>query len=111
MNGLEAANAARERMKAEGRKPERLNPAERAKANPRSRSLAIRAYCWQCSGEDADPNVRWRVGNCEIPDCALWPHRPWQTQVGRPVPPSLTDENAEEPDELPAVAHEPSRPG
>lgn len=101
---LEAAHAARERMKAEGRKPEFLNPVEKAKANPRSRQMAIRAYCWTCEGGDADPAVRWRVGNCEITACPLWPHRPWQTQVGRPVPPILTAINAKNGDDTPEVA-------
>jgi len=59
-------------------KPERLDPIQKSKKNPGSRQLAIRAYCYSCSGENSDPHWRWRIGNCEIPECPLWRFRPYQ---------------------------------
>lgn len=100
---LQAAHEERERRKAAGIKTKTLNPVEKAKANPRSLKSAIRAFCWTCEGGDADSGVRWRVGNCEITDCPLWPHRPWQTQVGRPAPSIVTAINAENGNDTPGV--------
>lgn len=62
---------------------ERLTPLEKAARNPGSRSLAIRAKCWDCSGGDADPGVRARVRDCPSKTCPLWPLRPWQNAHGR----------------------------
>ena len=66
-----------------------LDPIERAKTEPKSLRRAINAKCYECQGEDADPSWQWRVGNCEIPDCPLWPHRPYQKQKGLPTPARL----------------------
>lgn len=76
---LQAQEKMRE-MRASGWKPVVLNPREKAKANPKSLKLAIRAHCWECCGGDAKGNnVRQRVHECDlIEKCALWPHRPWQ---------------------------------
>lgn len=56
----------------------RLNPIDKAKANPTSLRLAITAKCYDCEGQDADPGVRQRIGTCGIKTCPLWPVRPWQ---------------------------------
>lgn len=82
---------AREVLKAKARdgKLIRLDPIERAKRNPKSRRLAVNAKCFDCQGRDADPCVAWRIGNCEIPACALWPVRPHQHLFGKPTPPGL----------------------
>lgn len=56
--------------------PERLNPLEKAKTNPKSRSLAIRAKCYDCVGQDADPAWHRRVRECEFTECPLWEFRP-----------------------------------
>jgi hypothetical protein len=69
-------------MREAGWKPVLLNPIEKARANPNSLKLAIRAHCWECNGRDADPHVKLRVRDCTIKDCPLWPHRPWQDAVG-----------------------------
>lgn len=89
MNGLEAARAKVAEMRARGEQPQRLNPIESARRNPASRAAAIRAMCWTCQGCDADPGVQWRVGNCQITECPLWPHRPWKAQRGKPMPVAL----------------------
>lgn len=56
----------------------RLNPMERAKANPKNKRLAIYAYCWDCQGGDADPGVRERIRECSRVQCPLYAHRPHQ---------------------------------
>ena len=86
---LAAARAAQAAKRARGDKVEILDPVEKAKRNPASRALAIAAKCWDCQGGDADPHPRWRIGNCQITDCPLWPLRPYQAQHGRPEPASL----------------------
>jgi hypothetical protein len=69
-------------MRAAGWKPVLLNPVEKALANPKSTKLAIVAHCWTCSGANADPGVKFRVRDCSVKSCALWPHRPWQSIKG-----------------------------
>ncbi len=56
----------------------RLDPIEKARANPRSKALAIKAMCWDCVGAGADPNPRGQVRTCQIIRCPLHPVRPWQ---------------------------------
>lgn len=90
---LAKARAAAERAAAErkqtGEKRVRLDPIERLKRNPTSRALAINAYCFGCSGRNADPCVRWRVGNCPITDCELYQARPYKHLCGSPTPRAL----------------------
>lgn len=54
------------------------NPIEKALENPKSLRLAINAKCYDCEGRDADPKVKWRIGNCQCHDCPLYPVRPYQ---------------------------------
>ena len=63
-------------------------PIEKAKEDPRSLRKAITAKCWDCEG-DEDPAVKWRIGNCLVPECPLYPVRPFQNLHGKPVPRSL----------------------
>lgn len=59
----------------------RLDPIEKARANPTSNKLAIAGFCYRCvGGENSNkPNViRASVRDCQAPDCLLWPVRPWQ---------------------------------
>ena len=51
----------------------RLNPIEKAKANPKSKRAAINAYCFDCSDEKYKD-----VRTCHIKYCPLWLLRPWQ---------------------------------
>jgi hypothetical protein len=55
----------------------------RAYANPRSRTLAVKAKCYDCEGGDADPNVKMRIGTCGITTCPLWAVRPYQKSAER----------------------------
>ena len=54
-------------------KTERLDPLEKARQNPQSKSLAIRAMCWECSGAQ-----REEIKNCPCEKCPLWVHRPFK---------------------------------
>ena len=54
---------------------ERLDPLEKAKRNPKSKVLAIRAYCYDCCG-----GVKTEVTLCPSTNCPLWLHRPWQSK-------------------------------
>lgn len=61
-----------------------LSPMERARLNPESRALAVRAYCYDCMGGqpvgdvNTNGNLRKMVGDCSVTSCALWDVRPWQ---------------------------------
>jgi hypothetical protein len=68
---------------------ERLDPIERARRNPTSLKMAITAKCWDCQGGDDDPHPRWRIANCTMPDCPLFPQRPYQKLFDTPAPVSL----------------------
>lgn len=69
--------------------PKTYDPMERALKNPTSLRAAIDAKCWDCQGRDSDPAPRWRIGNCEMPDCPLYPVRPYQSNQYRPMPNAL----------------------
>ena len=96
---LEKARAALE-AKRESGPVSRRDPIQKAKANPNSLRLAINAKCYDCQGQDADPCVEWRIGNCEIPDCPLYPVRPYKHLLGKPVPASLRFYSDESTDEI-----------
>lgn len=70
-----AQRVSRERREA-GEEIIRLNPMEKAKANPKSRALAINAKCWDCSGESRS----------EIRDCPLYQFRPYQARTNLATP-------------------------
>lgn len=56
----------------------RLDPIERLATNPTSLRLAINAKCYDCQGQDADPNWQRRVGECGCTTCPLHAVRPYQ---------------------------------
>ena len=64
-------------------------PDDKHNKNPKSLRLAINGMCWQCQGEDADPCVKWRIGNCEITGCCLWTVRPYKHMHGSETPANL----------------------
>ena len=47
-----------------------LNPKERAALEPQSRKYAIKAYCWECSGNNLS-----EVTRCEYSGCPLYNFR------------------------------------
>ena len=61
-----------------------LSPTERARFDPISRPLAVKAYCYDCMGgqpagqRNPNGNVRRMVAECPAISCALWDVRPWQ---------------------------------
>lgn len=73
------------------RKERIYDPLKRAKLNPKSLRAAVDAKCWECQGCDADPAPRWRIGNCEIPNCPLYSIRPYQSKYGKQLPKFLRD--------------------
>lgn len=91
--GLERARQARKAMQEAGIAVRIKNPLEKLADNPTSLRLAINAKCYQCEGEDADQNVRWRIGNCVVPKCGLFAVRPHQHLHGTSAPKSLVSRN------------------
>jgi hypothetical protein len=84
--------------KAEGAKRKRKNrdPIQQALRQPKSLRLAIKAKCYDCEGQNADPEWAWRIGNCIIPDCPLYLVRPFRAGTyrateGDPIPEQLRD--------------------
>lgn len=70
----QAQNAlAKWREENKGVKPVVLDPMEKARQNPKSKTLAIRAYCFDCCGGN-----KQEVTLCPSKNCPLWVHRPWQ---------------------------------
>ncbi|MEX3984034.1 hypothetical protein AB4Y45_34155 [Paraburkholderia sp. EG287A] len=69
-------------LREQGWKPVHRNPVEQAQANPKSVKAAVKAFCWECVGADADPGAKFRVRDCTVTRCALHPHRPWQNVKG-----------------------------
>ena len=86
-------------MRAAGQPVRVKTPLEKLAAKPLSLRLAASARCYQCEGEDADPAVKWRIGNCTNDVCALHAVRPYQYMHGRPLPASLR-----------ATSHQPPTP-
>lgn len=85
---LDAARARVAQRRAEG-KPAHLSPLERLAERP-STHRAIAAKCWDCQGRDADPGVKWRIGNCEVgEDCPLYAFRPHRKLLGTPMPKAM----------------------
>ncbi len=76
-------------------RPRVYDPIERAKRNPKSLRAAIDAMCWDCQGRGVDPGTRWRIGNCEITACPLYPVRPYQQRHGTPPQRRRQEEEAE----------------
>jgi len=65
------------------------DPIQKALENPKSMRCAINAKCWDCNGCDADPAPRWRIANCPMTDCPLYPQRPFQKLYETPMPKCL----------------------
>jgi hypothetical protein len=86
---LEKARQARKTMQEAGIPVKVKNPLEKLADKPQSLRRAIDAKCYQCEGEDADPAVKWRIGNCLCADCALYAVRPHQRLKGTQTPKSL----------------------
>jgi len=72
MNELASNALAKWREENKGIKTIQLDPIEKARQNPKSKVLAIRAFCWDCVG-----GVKAEVTNCPSNNCPLWLHRPW----------------------------------
>jgi len=78
---LERAQQKSREMRAAGIAIERLDPLEKARANPASLRLAVNAKCFDCVGRGEDPNWRGEVRNCQLTECGLYPVRPFRGNV------------------------------
>jgi hypothetical protein len=58
------------------KKAKHIDPIEKSEQNPGSFRFAITAKCYECSG-----CVKVDVTNCDIYDCPLYIHRPWQNKA------------------------------
>ena len=65
--------AAEYRRKLAAGEIKKLNPIEKAYANPKSLRLAINGKCWECSC-----GQRVEITKCTVKDCCLWGVRPYQ---------------------------------
>lgn len=93
LSGIESARRVNEARRAAGVKVRVLTPIERLERSPTSLRRAVTAKCWDCQGGDADPAVRWRIGNCEVGKaCPLYDVRPYQKMMGGEIPKSLRAE-------------------
>jgi hypothetical protein len=72
----------RAELSAKGTVIRRMSPIEKAQANPRSPTLAIRGKCWECAGSGADGTqvTKATIGGCQITQCPLWNLRPFQSK-------------------------------
>lgn len=77
-SGLEKAQEILRLRREAGIKTEIKNPLEKAILRPDSLRLAINAKCYDCIGQDADPDWRGSIRNCVCKDCPLYPVRPYQ---------------------------------
>lgn len=75
---LERARLRTAELRANGIPVLRLDPIEKAAANPRSLRLAITGKCWDCCGAGQDPNTRATIAACRVTRCSLHPVRPYQ---------------------------------
>lgn len=73
--GLKRAN---EERKAKGIKVVRLDPIEKARLNPQSKALAIKAKCCECMGGPDERNWQKAIQGCKSQLCPLHPVRPYQ---------------------------------
>ena len=78
MEKMQEANKLRRES---GIKNEIKNPIEKAALRPDSLRLAINAKCYDCIGQDADPDWRGSIRNCVCNDCPLFLVRPYQRKT------------------------------
>ncbi|PPC84711.1 MAG: hypothetical protein CTY38_01295 [Methylotenera sp.] len=96
LTGLQKAQARIAEMRASGEfNVVRLDPVEKAKANPKSLRAAITAHCFTCCGGGADPGVRQSVRDCKVTACSLHVLRPWQNVLGKSAD-QMTEEELED---------------
>lgn len=77
--GIKASALVAEKLPAK----ERVDPVTRARGNPQSHRLAVRAYCWQCMGNGGNANTPRLIATCETYKCGLWDIRPYQELYGK----------------------------
>ena len=81
MSGLAKAQEVMRLRREAGIKTEIKSPLEKAALRPDSLRLAINAKCYDCIGQDADPDWRGSIRNCVCNDCPLYSVRPYPPRV------------------------------
>ena len=71
---IQKARAKLAENREKGIKP--LSPLEKAKLNPKSRVLAIKAFCFDCIGQE--PGWRNEIKRCPSKNCPLFGLRPYK---------------------------------
>ena len=81
MTPLQKAHAALAAQRLAGESAPRLNPIEKAKANPKSLRAAVTAKCFECMGGGEDTGTRKLIRACTShASCPLYPVRPYQAK-------------------------------
>lgn len=80
LTSLEKARIATQKRIASGLPILRLNPFEKLKNNPLSLRCTINAKCYDCIGQDSDPDWRGSIRNCICTDCPLYEVRPYRKE-------------------------------
>ena len=80
LTSLQKARIAFDKKRAAGELV-RLDPIQKANANPTSLRFAINAKCCDCAGGNDEPNWRARVKYCNIIKCTLHPVRQYRKGV------------------------------
>jgi hypothetical protein len=58
----------------------RRTPTENARQDPKSKTKAIKAMCYECVGGEGTTNWRDEIKYCNLSSkCPLYPHRPYKT--------------------------------
>jgi len=78
LSALGKARIATQERIAAGLPVVRLTPLEKLKNNPLSLRASINAKCFDCIGQDADPDWRGSIKNCPCNDCPLYSVRPYR---------------------------------
>jgi hypothetical protein len=79
--GLERAHEINRLRRESGEKIVIKTPLEKAAGKPDSLRLAINGKCYDCIGQDADPDWRGSIRECVCKDCPLYPVRPYQKKI------------------------------
>ena len=81
---LEKASAALKARREAGEVFIENNLMKKAAADPKSKTKAIAAFCFNCMGgtidELPDPDWKQAIRTCTAPDCPLYPHRPYRSR-------------------------------
>ena len=84
-------------------KNKRLNPIQKALANPKSLRAAINGKCFECGGDQYKEVIL-----CKSKDCPLWSLRPWKinetTKIGKTdMEETISNDGKKRPDNVSSI--------